>query len=51
MSTFNDATGANMEYFEDENFTMRHDRAGLLSMANSGTKHKWITVLYHVQSM
>ena len=24
------------EYFEDENFTLKHDRAGLLPMANSG---------------
>jgi peptidyl-prolyl isomerase H (cyclophilin H) len=25
------------EYFADENFTMKHDKAGLLSMANSGS--------------
>ncbi len=24
------------EYFEDENYTLKHDKAGLLSMANSG---------------
>jgi cyclophilin family peptidyl-prolyl cis-trans isomerase len=24
------------EYFADENFTLKHDKAGLLSLANSG---------------
>ena len=38
----NDGTGSmciydnGKENFEDENFTLKHDRAGLLSMANSG---------------
>ena len=35
-----DGTGGmciyNSEKFEDENFTLKHDAAGLLSMANSG---------------
>uniref|UniRef100_A0A0E9PZ73 Uncharacterized protein n=1 Tax=Anguilla anguilla TaxID=7936 RepID=A0A0E9PZ73_ANGAN len=29
------------EKFEDENFNYKHDKEGLLSMANDRTQHKW----------
>ena len=36
VSIFKDASGKAMEAFEDENFSIKHTKAGLLSMANSG---------------
>ena len=36
MSIFKDAEGNAIENFEDENFIIKHEKAGLLSMANSG---------------
>ena len=37
MSIFkNNSSGKQIENFEDENFTVKHDRPGLLSMANGG---------------
>ena len=33
------------EKFEDENFHYKHDREGLLSMANAGPKYEWFSAL------
>ena len=36
MCIYKDPNSTVSEQFEDENFNLKHDRAGLLSMANSG---------------
>ena len=35
----------NGEKFEDEIFHYKHDREGLLSMANAGPKYEWFSAL------
>jgi peptidyl-prolyl isomerase H (cyclophilin H) len=37
MSIFKEESGKAKEMFEDENFYVKHSKAGLLSMANSGS--------------